>query len=212
MPNAPGKGHPCHRPPISCSTRTAAPWPTSTAWCALCRPTAGTVPPRAPSGRCATIVEHLVTEQLWVHRRYWPGRTIAEVGDRFAGDPLGADPVAAWRAGAETARLAWLEPGVLDRSVHLSYGTDSAVNYGWQMILDLAVHAWDLSVGSSGDRADDPAGDPYRIPDDLAEVLFAIFAPLIPQWREFGIFDPPVPVPADADPHTRLLGLLGRKP
>ncbi|HWN36217.1 MAG TPA: TIGR03086 family metal-binding protein [Pseudonocardia sp.] len=157
------------------------------------------------------LVEHLVTEQLWVPPLL-AGQTIAEVGDRFAGDPLGADPVAAWRAGAETARLAWLEPGVLDRSVHLSYGTDSAVNYGWQMILDLAVHAWDLSVGSSGDRADDPAGDPYRIPDDLAEVLFAIFAPLIPQWREFGIFDPPVPVPADADPHTRLLGLLGRKP
>jgi uncharacterized protein (TIGR03086 family) len=149
------------------------------------------------------LVEHLVTEQLWVPPLL-EGRTIAEVGDRFAGDPLGADPVAIWRGSAETARRAWLEPGVLDRSVHLSYGTDTAVNYGWQMTLDLAVHAWDLSVGLPG--------EPYRIPDDLAEALFTLFAPQIPQWREFGIFDPPVPVPADADPHTRLLGLLGRKP
>jgi len=153
------------------------------------------------------LVEHLVTEQLWVPPLL-AGQTIAEVGDRFAGDPLGSDPVAAWRGGADAARRAWLEPGVLDRSVHLSYGTDSAVNYGWQMTMDLAVHGWDLSVGSSAD----PAAAPYRIPDDLAEDLFTIFAPQIPQWREFGIFDPPVPVPADADPHTRLLGLLGRKP
>lgn len=150
------------------------------------------------------LVEHLVTEQLWVPPLL-AGQTIAEVGDRFAGDPLGDDPVAAWRSGADTARRSWLEPGVLNRSVHLSYGTDTAVNYGWQMTLDLAVHAWDLSVGSSDATL-------YRIPDDLAEDLFTIFAPQIAQWAEFGLFDPPVPVPADADPHTRLLGLLGRKP
>jgi uncharacterized protein (TIGR03086 family) len=149
------------------------------------------------------LVAHLVTEQLWVPPLL-AGQTIAEVGDRFAGDPLGSDPVAAWRGSADTARRTWLEPGVLSHSVHLSYGTDTAVNYGWQMTLDLAVHAWDLSVGIPGSR--------YRIPDDLAEVLFEVFAPLIPQWTAFGLFDPPVPVPADADPHTKLLGLLGRKP
>ncbi|HEX4252050.1 MAG TPA: TIGR03086 family metal-binding protein [Pseudonocardia sp.] len=154
------------------------------------------------------LVEHLVSEQLWVPSLL-AGQTIAEVGDRFDGDPLGTDPVAAWRGGAETARRAWLEPGVLDRSVHLSYGSDTAVNYGWQMTLDLAVHAWDLSIGTAGDGS---GGTLYRIPDDLAEALFTIFAPLIPQWRAFGIFAEPVPVPADADPHTRLLGLLGRKP
>jgi len=147
------------------------------------------------------LVEHLVTEQLWVPSLL-AGQTIAEVGDRFAGDPLGADPVAAWRSAAEAAREAWLEPGVVQRSVHLSYGTDAAVNYGWQMTLDLAVHAWDLASGIGG---------AYRIPDELATDLLDEFTAQVPQWAAYGIFAPPVPVPDDADPHTRLLGLLGRK-
>jgi uncharacterized protein (TIGR03086 family) len=152
------------------------------------------------------LVGHLVTEQLWVPALLG-GATIAEVGDRFDGDPLGGDPVAAWRAGADVARRAWLEPGILDRSVHLSYGDDRATNYGWQMTLDLAVHSWDLAGGIGGDSAG------YRIPDELAEDLLAVFTPVIQQWQGLGLFDPPLPDwDGAADPHTRLLGLLGRKP
>jgi uncharacterized protein (TIGR03086 family) len=148
------------------------------------------------------LVAHLVTEQLWVPALL-AGQTIAEVGDRFDGDPLGADPVAAWRGAADAARRAWLETGVLERSVHLSYGTDRATNYGWQMTLDLAVHGWDLASGID-------VG--YRIPAELATDLLDVFTPRIAQWQGVGLFDPPVPVPVDADPHTRLLALLGRKP
>jgi uncharacterized protein (TIGR03086 family) len=148
------------------------------------------------------LVGHLVGEQLWVPSML-AGRTIEEVGDRFDGDQLGDDPVAAWRAAADAARRAWLEPGVLDRSVHLSYGTDTATNYGWQMTLDLAVHGWDLATG---------IGVGYRIPDELAGDLLRTFADVIPQWQGTGLFAKQVPVPPDADQHDRLLGLLGRRP
>ncbi|WP_028925987.1 TIGR03086 family metal-binding protein [Pseudonocardia acaciae] len=148
------------------------------------------------------LVGHLVGEQLWVPSLL-AGRTIAEVGDRFDGDQLGDDPAAAWRSAADAARRAWLEPGVVARTVHLSYGTDSATNYGWQMTLDLAVHGWDLATG---------IGVGHRIPDELAGDLLRVFGDVIPRWQGLGLFAEPVAVPADASPHARLLGLLGRRP
>jgi uncharacterized protein (TIGR03086 family) len=147
------------------------------------------------------LVGHLVTEQLWVPPLL-AGQTIEQVGDQFEGDQLGDDPVAAWRAAADAARRAWLEPGVLQRQVHLSYGTEKATNYGWQMTLDLAVHGWDLATGIGVD---------YRIPDELAGDLLTIFSDLISQWQSSGLFAAPEPVSAHADAHTRLLALVGRR-
>ena len=42
------------------------------------------------------LVDHLVTELLWAPLLL-DGATIEDVGDRFNGDQLGADPMAAWR-------------------------------------------------------------------------------------------------------------------
>src|SRR4051794_14689604 len=67
------------------------------------------------------LVNHLVNEQLWVPPLL-SGATIADVGDRFDGDVLGDDPVAAWDSASSGARQAWDEPGVTERTVHLSYG------------------------------------------------------------------------------------------
>jgi uncharacterized protein (TIGR03086 family) len=148
------------------------------------------------------LLGHLVSEQLWVPALL-AGQTPAQVGDRFDGDQLGTDPVAVWRRSSQAARREWLAPGAIERQVHLSYGTDSAANYGWQMTLDLAVHSWDLATG---------LGVAFRVPDELAEALYREFAEQIPKWQGLGLFAGPVAVPADADPHTRLLALLGRRP
>ena len=48
------------------------------------------------------LVNHLVSELRWVPPLL-AGATVAEVGDRFDGDLLGADPVAAWDAAAAAA-------------------------------------------------------------------------------------------------------------
>ncbi|MGH3622796.1 MAG: TIGR03086 family metal-binding protein, partial [Sciscionella sp.] len=96
------------------------------------------------------LVNHLVVEQLWVPALL-SGATMDEVGDRFDGDQLGAEPYPAWRSAATAAREAWIEPGVSQRTVHLSFGNAPARDYGWQMTLDLAVHGWDLACAIGAD-------------------------------------------------------------
>jgi uncharacterized protein (TIGR03086 family) len=148
------------------------------------------------------LVNHLVYEQLWVPGLL-AGATVAEIGNRFDGDQLGDDPVGRWTASSRAARQAWLEPGVLARQVHLSRGATSAEQYCWEATVDLAVHGWDLAKGIGAD---------HDMSDDLAATLLRVVEPQIKYWHGTGIFDPPVPVPADADPQTRLVALLGRHP
>jgi uncharacterized protein (TIGR03086 family) len=147
------------------------------------------------------LVEHLVGEQLWVPLLLG-GATIEEVGDRFDGDNLGTDPRTAWSLAVTAARNAWLAPGAVNRTVHLSSGDTPATDYAWQMITDLTVHAWDLARGIDAD--DD-------LPAELCAAVLGYVGPLADSWREFGVFAAAVPVPADADTQTTLLGLLGRQ-
>jgi uncharacterized protein (TIGR03086 family) len=148
------------------------------------------------------LVNHIVGEQLWVPDML-AGRTVAEVGDKFEGDQLRDDPLHAWRESSDAARAAWLQPGAVERTVHLSYGDESAVEYGWQMTADLAVHGWDLATALGADAA---------IPDELASALLTWIEPQVSQWSGTSMFADPVPVPDDAPPRTRLVALLGRQP
>ena len=68
--------------------------------------------PRCPAGTCAELVHHVVEEERWAPPLL-AGQTIEQVGDRFAGDLLGADPVAAGAAAAAEAEAAVAEPGAL---------------------------------------------------------------------------------------------------
>src|SRR5437016_8090991 len=79
------------------------------------------------------LVNHLVYEQLWVPPLL-DGKTVAEVGDRFEGDQLGDDPVKAWEEAAAAARAALVEPGALDRVVHLSYADRPANEYAMELV------------------------------------------------------------------------------
>jgi uncharacterized protein (TIGR03086 family) len=147
------------------------------------------------------LVNHLVAEQLWAPSLL-AGATLDDVGDRFGGDVLGDDPVAAWDAAADAAREAFLDDGVLERAVHVSTGLLPAREYGWQMTIDAAVHAWDLATA---------LGLPCPVTEELAERLLDVVRPWVDEWQGLGIFDPPVAVPRGAGPATRLVGLLGRR-
>src|SRR5207249_5014571 len=48
------------------------------------------------------LVNHLVGENLWMPSMF-EGKTVQDVGDRFAGDVLGADPKRAWDDSAPPA-------------------------------------------------------------------------------------------------------------
>jgi uncharacterized protein (TIGR03086 family) len=148
------------------------------------------------------LVNHIVTEQLWVPD-VLAGRTVAEVGDKFDGDQLHDDPLYAWREASDAARAAWLQPGVVENTVHLSYGDERAEEYGWQMTTDLAVHGWDLATALGADAG---------IPDELASRLLAYVEPQLSAWSGSSMFADPVPVPDDAPSPDRLVALLGRQP
>ncbi|MFJ4675110.1 MULTISPECIES: TIGR03086 family metal-binding protein [unclassified Kitasatospora] len=148
------------------------------------------------------LVHHLTSEQLWAPELL-AGATVAEVGDRFDGDVLGDDPVAAWTAAADAARAAFAAPGALERTVHLSYGERRAAGYAREMTVDAVVHAWDLAQGIGADATVDPAA---------AEFALAELSRQADSLAASGLFADPVPVPPDADAATRLLGLVGRDP
>ena len=147
------------------------------------------------------LVNHLVVEQLWVPELL-AGRTVAEVGDRLDGDQLGENPVAVWDVAADLALAAFGSQGALQRDVHLSYGDVPAVDYCGEMTMDATVHAWDLARGIGGDDHLDP---------DLVAFARAVVEPRADELHASGLFDDPIPTAADADPQTRLLGLLGRR-
>jgi uncharacterized protein (TIGR03086 family) len=147
------------------------------------------------------LVNHVVGEQLWVPELL-AGKTIAEVGDKYGGDILNDDPIGTWETASAAARAAWLEPGVLDREVHLSFGDTDAREYGWQMTVDLAVHGWDLATA---------LGSEPGMGDELATALLAFVEPQVEAWQGSSMFADPVPVAEDADPQTRLVAMLGRR-
>jgi uncharacterized protein (TIGR03086 family) len=149
-----------------------------------------------------SLVNHLVAEQLWVPPLL-AGKRIGDLGDGFAaGDVLGSDPVAAWDAAAAAARAAFAEAGALERTVHLSYADRPAEEYAREMIFDLVVHSWDLARGISVDDTVDP---------DLVEAVYGQIEPDT-DLTASGLFEQPVPVPADADEQTRLIAFTGRTP
>ncbi|TFC13234.1 hypothetical protein E3O19_12220 [Cryobacterium algoritolerans] len=128
------------------------------------------------------------------------GRTIAEVGDDYAGDLLGDDPIGAYdRLGdlATTAVSADLDP---EKTVHLSYGDFPLADYLQHMSIYRAFQAWSIAK---------LIGLDYTMPAPLVENLWEQIGPEIPAWREMGVFGPEVDVAPDADRETQLLGKTG---
>ena len=147
------------------------------------------------------LLNHMVYENLWVPP-LMEGQTVAEIGDRFEGDQLGNDPKKAWRDSLGAARTAITSPEALEGTVQLSRGETPAVQYAFELLIDMAVHGWDLARGIGADD---------RIYPDIAEFLYERLQPAEEMLAASGAFGTKVPVPDDADAQTKLLGLLGRK-
>ena len=150
----------------------------------------------------AALVNHLVSESLWAPPLL-AGATIEEVGDRFDGDLLGTDPKAAWAAAARDAVAAVCWEGVLDRTVHVSFGDIPAADYLSQLVSDHVIHAWDLARAVGGDERLDP---------ELVEFVLGYLGPQVDAWRAGGAFGPAVELPPGADAQSRLLAMSGRRP
>lgn len=148
------------------------------------------------------LVSHVLVENLWVPPLL-DGMTIAEVGDRLDGDQLGDDPGAAWAAATQAAVAAVGKEGVLDETVHLSFGDFPGSGYVSQLVCDHLIHAWDLA------RA---IGANEQMDGELVEFVTAFLTPQAEDWRAGGAFGPKVDLPAGADAQSQLLALTGRRP
>lgn len=147
------------------------------------------------------LVNHLTYEMLWIPPLVSEGKKVTDVGDKFDGDVLGDDPIGSFKKALEGAIQAFSAPGVMEKTVHLSYGDFPASYYCGHSIEELVVHGWDIAA--STDQRDD-------LPDYLVTAVWEIIEPEIDEWRKGGAIAEAVKVPDDADPQTKLLAELGR--
>jgi uncharacterized protein (TIGR03086 family) len=146
------------------------------------------------------LVSHVVGEDLWAPPLL-AGSTIAEVGDRFDGDVLGADPKAAWEQASAAAVKAVEDDGAMDRIVHLSFGDFPGREYAMQMFADHLIHAWDLARAIGADE---------RLDTALIASCATWFDSAEDAYRSAGAIGARPPVHGEADAQTVLLARFGR--
>jgi uncharacterized protein (TIGR03086 family) len=117
-------------------------------------------------------------------------------------DPLGGDPLSAYRASAEELLAACRLPGALERVITVPFGTVPGAVAVHLRLVETLVHGWDLARAT---------GQAVEYPDDLVqrEMEFTLGAlGNIPPERS--PFAPPQPVSDDAPVIDRLVARLGR--
>ncbi len=157
--------------------------------------------PRGPLS-LREIVNYHAYDTAWVPD-VLAGKTMAEVGDSYDGDLLGADPRGSYRRysdGAVAAAQALEDPNKL---VHLSYGDFPAREYLIHITSFRGFRAYEIArwIGTS-----------TELPPGLVRGMWEEIRPQISEWRKMGVVGPEVPVPEDAPLQDRLLGMAGRDP
>lgn len=147
------------------------------------------------------LVNHIVGEDLWVSPLL-AGSTIAEVGDRFDGDVLGAGPGAAWAAACAEAVRAVEQDGAMDRIVHLSFGDFPGSECTMQLFADHLIHAWDLARAIGADE---------RLDEQLVASCADWFQAVKDAYRSAGAIAARPLVADGADAQTVLLARFGRR-
>ncbi|MFC9436444.1 TIGR03086 family metal-binding protein [Nocardia sp. NPDC057030] len=159
---------------------------------------------------CADWTLHgLLTHMIAQHY----GFAAASRGDgdpvRWKPRPLGADPVASYRAAAEHVLDAFAAPGVLDRkfplaefSTDLQFSGAQAVSFHF---IDYVVHSWDVAQ---------TLGLSVTFDDDLIDAAFPV-AQAVPggdiRLAPGAAFGPEVPW-STADRFDQIIAMLGRSP
>jgi uncharacterized protein (TIGR03086 family) len=148
------------------------------------------------------VANHLIGENLWAGELF-AGKTVDQVGDTLDGDLTQDDPAAAYRRSVAVAQAAVEAPGAMQATCHLSFGDYSGADYASQLFMDTLIHGWDIARGTGQDARLDP---------ELVSACLPIAQVLTGQFRGAGVFGEDLSAPANDDPQTRLLALLGRRP
>ena len=147
------------------------------------------------------LVNHVVGELRWIPPLL-AGRTIADVGDELTGDLLGQQPKAAWNDASRSAIAASLQPGAMERTVHLSSGDGRADAYLSEVAADVTIHTWDLARAIGADE---------RLDAGLVQFAQTTLQSHVEEWRAAGALGAAVDLPRGADPQDAFLALVGRR-
>ncbi|HET6636112.1 MAG TPA: TIGR03086 family metal-binding protein [Streptomyces sp.] len=152
----------------------------------------------------ADLLDHLVGLTVAFHdaatKTAGPG---AAGQPRASADHLPPD----WRrrlpAQLDALAAAWADPAAWDGTAEAGGVTMPAEVMGIVALDEIVLHAWDLAVATGQDYTCEPAE---------AEALIGLLSAAADPDAGNGMFGPVVPVPADAPPFHRALGLSGRDP
>ena len=150
----------------------------------------------------ADLVDHLVDEHRWVEPLL-DGLDLKTAGQVVAGSRDPGDRVVAWDEAALLSYRAMSADGALTRSVELSYGLTPAPDYIGEMIVDLAVHSWDLGTA---------LGERVVLPEGLVDFALGRAGQMDNDNGTPGVFAPAVEVSLDASALDRLVARTGRTP
>ena len=154
-------------------------------------------PAPVPGWRARDVVGHLVE---WL-----PAFVTSGTGLVLEHGPSAEeDPVAAWQVHADAVQRLLDGPEAATPFRHPFVGEmplPEAVDRFY--VTDVFLHTWDLARATAQDERLDP---------QMCADLLAGMQPIEELMRSSGQFGPRVPVPADADVQTRLLGFIGRDP
>lgn len=119
-------------------------------------------------------------------------------------DPT-VDPIAAWRHHVDAVQALLDDPTVAEQHFQHPHGpagelADVITNF---YTADVFMHTWDLA------RA---GGVSIELDPQMCTEMVEGMAKIDDLLRSSGQYGPEVPVPADADPQTRLVGFIGRDP
>lgn len=167
------------------------------------RPEQAGLPTPCASWDVRALVNHVVHDVLLFTEMATGGSRKRDERDVVGGDWTGA-----YRDAASPLLAVWQRPGALDGTVKLPFGERPASWQVYQVIADLAVHAWDVAKATGQSTDLDP--EVGRVALDWAKQN------LTPQFRgdeasghDFG---PEVRVPEDAPIYSQLAGYFGRQP
>lgn len=115
------------------------------------------------------------------------------------------DPVAAWQTHTDGVQALLDDPATAGRTFANPHTGDHPLDQAIDRFYtaDVFMHTWDLARAT---------GQADRLDDDFAALLLTGMEPIEELMRSSGQYGPRVPVPADADAQTRLLGFIGRDP
>lgn len=147
-----------------------------------------------------SLLGHMTYEMSWVPDLL-AGKTIEAVGDKYAGDLLGDDPLGAWGQ-ALAAALVAVDEAHLKKTVHLSYGDFSAEHYIRESASDMLIHGWDVSMSIS---------HPLTFDTKAAKEVYEYALPRAAEFHGSGLFGEVLPTKEDDSVQTKLLAFYGRK-